>query len=205
MKHLLFLEVKPPRWLGIVLELRSIGESWESLWRSASPLKEKKQASGAGKGVKRDLAWSWPCEQPKLPQRRRWNHGVCDSVLWLTNHCVIFHNLPSSLLSSSIVHPCYIYCDVLYCLVYIVYIYPWISLKVYCISVNKITFWWKFSLNLLIPVRLVWQTGQTDLVWLTILKSVKILFLPIHRPSRQLSMWHSIFWSLVMFNSLLTV
>jgi hypothetical protein len=48
---------------------------------SASPPKGKKQFSGLGKVVERDPAWSWPCEQLKLPQRRRRNPGFDDSEL----------------------------------------------------------------------------------------------------------------------------
>jgi hypothetical protein len=40
------------------------------------------------KVVERDPVWSWPCEQLKLPQRRHRNHGVGDSDLQSTNHCV---------------------------------------------------------------------------------------------------------------------
>jgi hypothetical protein len=47
----------------------------------ASPPEGKKQVSGSGKVVERDSAWSWPCEQLKLPQRRRRNHRVGDSEL----------------------------------------------------------------------------------------------------------------------------
>jgi hypothetical protein len=54
-----------------------------------SPPEEKKQElSSVGKVVEREPAWSWPCEQLKLSQRRRKNHEVGDSELWSTNHCV---------------------------------------------------------------------------------------------------------------------
>jgi hypothetical protein len=47
----------------------------------APPLEGKKQVSGSGKVVERDPSWSWPCEQLKLPQRRRRNHEIGDSEL----------------------------------------------------------------------------------------------------------------------------
>jgi hypothetical protein len=75
---------------------------------SASPREGKKQGlSGVGKVVERDPAWSGPCEQLKLPQRRHKNHGVGDSKLRSTNHCVSL-GLLSVLSSSSIVLPRYI-------------------------------------------------------------------------------------------------
>jgi hypothetical protein len=50
--------------------------------KARSPPEGKKQGlSGVGKVVERDSAWSWPCEQLKLPQWRRRNHGVGDSEL----------------------------------------------------------------------------------------------------------------------------
>jgi hypothetical protein len=45
----------------------------------ASPPKGAKQVSRSEKVIERDPAWSWPCEQLKLAQRRRRNHGVGDS------------------------------------------------------------------------------------------------------------------------------
>jgi hypothetical protein len=57
--------------------------------------------------VERDPTWSWPCEQLNLSQRRRRNHGVSDSELRSTNHCVSL-GLLSALSSSSIVLPRYI-------------------------------------------------------------------------------------------------
>jgi hypothetical protein len=71
--------------------------------------------------VERDSAWSWPYEQLKLPQQRRRNHGVDDSELRLTNHCVSL-GLPFALSSSSSVRPRYILWCAL-CLVDIVYIH----------------------------------------------------------------------------------
>jgi hypothetical protein len=68
---------------------------------SASPPEGKKQElSGVRKVIKRDSAWSWPCEQLKLPQWRCRNHRVGDSELWSTNHCVSL-GLLSALSSSS--------------------------------------------------------------------------------------------------------
>jgi hypothetical protein len=57
--------------------------------------------------VERDPAWSWPCEQLKLPQWRSRNHEVGDSELRSTNHYVSL-DLLSALPSSSIVLPHYI-------------------------------------------------------------------------------------------------
>jgi hypothetical protein len=60
-----------------------------------------------GKVVERGPAWSWPCEQLELPQLRCRNHGVGDSELWSTNHCVSL-GLLFALSSSSCVLPRYI-------------------------------------------------------------------------------------------------
>jgi hypothetical protein len=49
---------------------------------SAPPSKGKKQVSGLEKVVERDPAWSWPCEQLKLPQCRCMDHRVDDSKFW---------------------------------------------------------------------------------------------------------------------------
>jgi hypothetical protein len=63
--------------------------------------------------VERDPAWSWPCEQLKLPQLRCRNHRVGDSELQSTNHCVSL-GLLSALSSNSIVFPRYIlWCAIL--------------------------------------------------------------------------------------------
>jgi hypothetical protein len=71
--------------------------------------------------VERDPAWSWPCEQLKLPQRRRRNRRVGDSELRLTNYYVSL-GLLSALSSSSIVLPRYILCCALLLRRYCVYL-----------------------------------------------------------------------------------
>jgi hypothetical protein len=57
--------------------------------------------------IKRDPAWSWPCEQLNLTQQKRRNHEVGDSELRSTNHYVSV-NLLSALSSSSSVLSRYI-------------------------------------------------------------------------------------------------
>jgi hypothetical protein len=117
---------------------------------------------GVGKVVEKDPTWSWPCEQLKLPQRIRRNHGVGDSKLWSTNHCVSLDLLPA-LTSSSIVLSRYILrCALLlsrYC------VYPSLNIS----SSSLYTFCEldcllrKISLNSLIPVKPVWYAGQASL------------------------------------------
>jgi hypothetical protein len=118
--------------------------------------------SGVWKVVERDAAWSWTCEQLKLPQWRHRNHGVGDSELRSINHGVSIGFL-SALSSSSIVLPRYIlWCALLlsrYC------VYPSLnisrsSLHIFCKLDCLLR---EISLNSLIPVRLVWYTGQTGL------------------------------------------
>jgi hypothetical protein len=130
---------------------------------SVSPPKGKKQElSGVGKVVERDLAWSWPCEQLKLPQRRRRNHRVGDSELRSTNHCVSL-GLLSILHSSSIVLPRYIlWCALLLCR-YCVYPSLNISRSSLYIFCEPDCLLRKISLNSLIPVKPVWYTGQASL------------------------------------------
>jgi hypothetical protein len=112
--HLLLVGVKPPSRLGVALELASVWWVLESLWRSASPPKEKNQVSGSGKVVERDSAWSWPCEQLKLSQRRRRNH----KLVILNFGKQILVSLMLYLLLYLLVLLCFhsISCDVLYCL-----------------------------------------------------------------------------------------
>jgi hypothetical protein len=159
MNHLLLLEVKPPKWLDIAIELLSV---W---W---------------------DPTCSWPCEQLKLSQRRRRNHRVGDSELRSTNHCVPL-SLLSALPSSFIVFQHYIlWCALLLCRYYV---YPSLnisrsSLHIFCELDCLLR---EISLNLLIPVIPVWYTGQTGLDWLIIFKVCKFQILPIHPPSRQFS------------------
>jgi hypothetical protein len=90
------------------------------------------------------------------------NHGVGDSELQSTNHCVSL-GLLFALSSSSIVLPRYIlWCALLlsrYC------VYPSLnisrsSLHIFCELDCLLR---KISLNSLIPVRLVWYTGHTGL------------------------------------------
>jgi hypothetical protein len=112
--------------------------------------------------VERDPAWSWPCEQLKLPQRRRRNYGVGDSELRLTNHCVSLCLL-SALPSSSIVLPRYIlWCALLLCR-YCVYPYLNISRSSLHILCELDCLLREISLNSLIPVIPVWYTGQIGL------------------------------------------
>jgi hypothetical protein len=102
---------------------------------SASPSKGQKQVSGLGKVVERDPDWSCPCEKFKLPQWRRRNHGL------------VIPNFGKQMLVSPLLYLllyllvllcfCSISCDVLYCLVDVVYIYLSVFLEVHCIySVN---------------------------------------------------------------------
>jgi hypothetical protein len=66
--HLLLLEVKPPRWLGIALKLSSVWSVLGKFVKDRFDSKRKEaRASEVRKAVERDLAWSWPCEQLKLP------------------------------------------------------------------------------------------------------------------------------------------
>jgi hypothetical protein len=108
--------------------------------------------------VERDPDWSWPCEQLKLTQRRRRNHGVGDSELHSINHCVSL-GLLSALSSSSIVLPRYIlWCALLlsrYC------VYPSLnisscSLHIFCELDGLLR---EISLNSLLMVRPVLYTG----------------------------------------------
>jgi hypothetical protein len=112
--------------------------------------------------IERDPTWSWPCELLKLPQRRCRNHGVGDSELRSTNHCVSL-GLLSALSSSSIVLPCYIlWCTLLlsrYC-VYLSLNISRSSLHIFCELDCMLR---EISLNSLLPVRPVWYTGQTGL------------------------------------------
>jgi hypothetical protein len=111
--------------------------------------------------VERDLVWSWPCEQFKLPQWRHRNHGVGDSELWSINHCVSLGFL-STLSSSSIVLPCYI----LWCALLLsrYYVCPFLnisrsSLHILCELDYLLR---EISLDSLMSVRPMWYTGQTD-------------------------------------------
>jgi hypothetical protein len=112
--------------------------------------------------VERDPVWSWPCEQLKLPQQRRRNHGVGDSELRSTNHCVSL-GLLSALPSSFIVLPRYIlWCALLLCR-YCVYPSLNISRSSLHILCELDCLLREISLNLLIPVRPVWYTDQIGL------------------------------------------
>jgi hypothetical protein len=139
------------------------------------------------KVVERDPTWSWPCEQPKLPQQRCRNHRVGDSKLQSINHCVSL-GLLFTLPSSSIVLPCYIlWCALLLCR-YCVYPSLNISRSSLYILCELDCLLRKISLNSLIPVRPVWYTGQTGLDWLIAFIVCKFQVLHIHPPpSRQLS------------------
>jgi hypothetical protein len=139
----------------------------------------KQKLSGVGKVVERDPAWSWPCEQLKLPQRRHRNHRVGDFELRSINHCVSLGFL-FALSSSSIVLPRYIlWCDLLlsrYC------VYPFLnisrsSLHIFCELACLLR---EIRLNSLIPIRPVWYIGQTDLNRLIAFKVCKFQVLLIH-------------------------
>jgi hypothetical protein len=113
-----------------------------------------------GKVVERGPTWSWPCEQLKLPQQRRSNHGVGDFELWSINHCVSLCLL-FALPSSSIVLLRYI----LWCalLLYRYCVYPSLNMSrssfhIFCELDCLLK---EISLNSLIPVRPVWYTCQT--------------------------------------------
>jgi hypothetical protein len=129
----------------------------------ASPPKGNKQElSGVGKVIEKNPAWCWPCEQLKLPQRRRRNRGVGDSKLRSINHCVSL-GLLSALPSNSIVLPRYIlWCALLLCRYCV---YP--SLNIFMSSLHILCeldcLLRKISLNSLILVRPVWYTDQTGL------------------------------------------
>jgi hypothetical protein len=112
--------------------------------------------------VERDPAWSWPCEQLKLSQRRCRNHEVGDSELQSTNHCVALGFL-SALSSSSIVLPCYILWCALLLSRYSIYPSLNISRRSLHIFYELDCLLREISLNSLIPVRPVWYTGQTGL------------------------------------------
>jgi hypothetical protein len=112
--------------------------------------------------VERDPAWSWPCEQLKLPQRRRRNHGVGDSKVRSINHCVSL-GLLFALSSSSIVLPRYILWRALLLSRYCVYPSLNISRRSLHIFYELDCLLREISLNSLIPVRPVWYTGQTSL------------------------------------------
>jgi hypothetical protein len=97
-----------------------------------------------------------------LPQQRRRNHGVGDSELRSTNHCVSIGFL-SALSSSSIVLLHYVlWCALLlsrYC------VYPSVN-----ISRSSLHIFYELdcllreiSLNSLVSIRPVWYTGQTGL------------------------------------------
>jgi hypothetical protein len=128
-----------------------------------SPPEEKKQElSRVEKVVEREPAWSWPCEQLKLSQRRRKNHEVGDSELWSTNHCVSLGLLSALSSSSSVLSRYILWCALLlsrYC------VYP--SLNIFRSSLHILykldCLLREISLNSLIPVRSVWYTGQTGL------------------------------------------
>jgi hypothetical protein len=115
-----------------------------------------------GKVVERDSAWSWPCEQLKLTQRRRRNHVVGDSELQSTNHCVSLGLLSVLSSSSSVLMRYILWCALLlsrYC-VYSSLNISRSSLHIFCELDCLLR---KISLNLLRPVRPVWYTDQTDL------------------------------------------
>jgi hypothetical protein len=58
--HLLLLEVKPPRWLGIALEVPRLWGAMEKFVKVRfTSAKKDARASGVGKVVERDPAWSW--------------------------------------------------------------------------------------------------------------------------------------------------
>jgi hypothetical protein len=111
-----------------------------------------------GKVVERDPAWSWPCEQLKLPQRRCRNHRVGDSELRSTNYCVSL-GLLSALSSSSSVLPCYILWCALLLYRYCVHLYLNISRSSLHIFCELDCLLREISLNSLIPSRPVWYTG----------------------------------------------
>jgi hypothetical protein len=139
-----------PRAPKRVVSLGKFCEGLLCLWKERS-----KSLVEWGKVVERDPALSWPCEQLKLPQRRHRNHGVGDSQLRSTNHCVsldLFFALPSS----SIVLPHYIlWCALLLCRYCV---YPSLnisrsSLHIFCELDCLLR---EISLNSLLPVRPVW-------------------------------------------------
>jgi hypothetical protein len=112
--------------------------------------------------VERDPTWSRPCEQLKLPQRRRRNYRVGDSELPSINHYVSL-GLLSTLPSSSIMLPHYILWCALFLCRYCVYPSLNISRSSLHIFYELDCLLREISLNSLIPVRPVWYTGQTGL------------------------------------------
>jgi hypothetical protein len=100
--HLLLLEMKPPRRLDVTLELSSM---WWVLRkfvniRFASERKEIR-ATEVRKAVESDPAWSWPCEQLKLPQWRRRDHRWWFWISANKSSCQLF-GLPSCILTIQI-------------------------------------------------------------------------------------------------------
>jgi hypothetical protein len=100
--HLLHLEVKLPRRLGIVLELPIV---WWVLGKYVkicfTSERKEARASEVRKAVERDLTWSWPCDQLKLPQRRCRDHGWWFRTSANKSSCQLF-DLPSCILAIQI-------------------------------------------------------------------------------------------------------
>jgi hypothetical protein len=88
-KHLLLLEVKPPRYLGIALELprlwRAVGKFVKVYFASA---RKEVRASEVRKAVEIDMAWSWLLVGNSSYLNK--NVGITwgDSELQQTNYCV---------------------------------------------------------------------------------------------------------------------
>jgi hypothetical protein len=58
--HLLLLEVKPPRWLGVALQFSSLWWAVGKFVKVRVTFKRKEvRASEVRKAVEKDLAWSW--------------------------------------------------------------------------------------------------------------------------------------------------
>jgi hypothetical protein len=100
--NLFLLEVKPPRWLAVSLELPSV---WWVLGmfvkvRFASERKEAR-TSEVRNVVERDPTWSLPCVQLMLPQRRRRDHRWWFRTLSNKSLCQLF-GLPSCVLAIQI-------------------------------------------------------------------------------------------------------
>jgi hypothetical protein len=97
--HLLLLEVKPPKWLGVALELSSVWWVLVKFVKVCFVSKRKEvRASEVRKAVEKDPAWGWPCEQLKLPQRRRRDHGWWFRTSTNKSSCQLF-DLPSCVLT----------------------------------------------------------------------------------------------------------
>jgi hypothetical protein len=138
--------------------------------------------------VERDPTLSWPCEQFKLPQRRRRNHRLV--ILNFGKQILVspLLYLPLCLLVLLCFHS--ISCDVPYFLsIYCVYLSLCLSRSTSHIFCELDYLSCYNSLSLYQLVRPVWYTCRTGLNRLIAFKGCKFHVLPIHPPSSQLSVF----------------